>query len=34
VKAAIDIPLELMIVELGIWIVLAHSSVSGLNPPM
>jgi hypothetical protein len=34
VKAAIDTPLALMIVGLGIWIVLAPSSVSGLTPPM
>jgi len=34
VKAAIDTPLALMIVGLGIWIVLAPSSVPGLTPPM
>jgi predicted metal-binding membrane protein len=34
VKAAVDTPLALMIVGLGIWIVLAPSSVPGLVPPM
>jgi hypothetical protein len=34
VKAAIGTPLALMIVGLGIWIVLAPSSVSGLTRPM
>jgi predicted metal-binding membrane protein len=34
VKAAIDTPLALMIAGLGIWIVLAPSSVPGLTPPM
>jgi predicted metal-binding membrane protein len=34
VKAAVDAPLALMIVGLGIWIVLAPSSVPGLTPPM
>ncbi len=34
VKAAVDTPLALMIVGLGIWIVLAPSSVPGLSPPM
>jgi len=34
VKAAIDTPLALMIVGLGIWIVVAPSSVPGLTPPM
>jgi predicted metal-binding membrane protein len=33
-KAAVDVPLALAIVGLGIWIVLAPSSVSGLVPPM
>jgi len=33
-KAAIDVPLALAIVGLGIWIVLAPSSVPGLGPPM
>lgn len=32
--AAIDVPLEVAIVGLGIWIVLAPSSVPGLTPPM
>jgi len=34
VEAAVDIPLVLMIVGLGIWTVLAPSSVPGLAPPM
>jgi predicted metal-binding membrane protein len=33
-KAAIDVPLALAIVGLGIWVVLAPSSVPGLVPPM
>ncbi|MGH2757067.1 MAG: DUF2182 domain-containing protein [Actinomycetota bacterium] len=33
-KAAIDVPLALVIVGLGILIVLAPSSVPGLTPPM
>jgi predicted metal-binding membrane protein len=33
-KAAIDVPLALAIVGLGILIVLAPSSVPGLTPPM
>jgi predicted metal-binding membrane protein len=33
-KAAADVPLALVIVGLGIWIVLAPSSVPGLVPPM
>ena len=33
-KAAIDVPLALAIVGLGIWIVLAPSSVPGLGLPM
>jgi predicted metal-binding membrane protein len=33
-KAAVDVPLALVIVGLGIWIVLAPSSVPGLAPPM
>lgn len=33
-KAAIDVPLALTIVGLGILIVLAPSSVPGLTPPM
>ena len=33
-KAAIDVPLALAIVGLGVWIVLAPSSVPGLTPPM
>ena len=32
--AAVDVPLALVIVGLGIWIVLAPSSVPGLAPPM
>jgi predicted metal-binding membrane protein len=34
VRAAVDVPLALAIVGLGIWIVLAPSSVPGLVPPM
>ena len=33
-RAAIDVPLALAIVGLGIWIILAPSSVPGLTPPM
>jgi predicted metal-binding membrane protein len=33
-KAAVDVPLALAIVGLGIWIVLAPSWVPGLVPPM
>jgi hypothetical protein len=33
-KAAIDVPLALAIVGLGILIVIAPSSVPGLTPPM
>jgi predicted metal-binding membrane protein len=33
-KAAIDVPLALAITGLGIWIILAPSSVPGLTPPM
>jgi predicted metal-binding membrane protein len=33
-KAVVDVPLALAIVGLGIWIILAPSSVSGLTPPM
>jgi predicted metal-binding membrane protein len=33
-RAAVDVPLALAIVGLGIWIVLAPSSVPGLVPPM
>jgi predicted metal-binding membrane protein len=33
-KAAVDAPLALAIVGLGIWIILAPSSVPGLTPPM
>ena len=33
-KAAVDVPLALAIAALGIWIVLAPSSVPGLVPPM
>src|SRR5262245_13076508 len=33
-KAAVDVPLAVAIVGLGIWIVLAPSSVPGLMPPM
>jgi len=33
-KAAIDMPLALAIIGLGILTVLAHSSVPGLTPPM
>jgi len=33
-NAAIDVPLALAITGLGIWIILAPSSVPGLTPPM
>jgi predicted metal-binding membrane protein len=33
-KAAVDVPLALAIIGLGIWIVLAPASVPGLMPPM
>jgi predicted metal-binding membrane protein len=33
-RAVIDVPLALAIVGLGIWIILAPSSVPGLTPPM
>ena len=33
-KAAVDVPLALAIVGLGVWIVLAPSSVPGLVPSM
>ena len=33
-KAAIDMPLAIAIIGLGIWIVVAPSSVPGLVPPM
>jgi predicted metal-binding membrane protein len=33
-KAAVDVPLALAITGLGIWIILAPSSVPGLVPPM
>jgi predicted metal-binding membrane protein len=33
-KAAIDVPLAVAIVGLGIWILLAPASVPGLTPPM
>jgi predicted metal-binding membrane protein len=33
-RAAVDVPLALAIAGLGIWIVLAPSSVPGLMPPM
>jgi hypothetical protein len=33
-KAAIDVPLALAIIGLGILIVLTPSSVPGLTPPM
>jgi len=33
-KAAVDVPLALAIAGLGIWIILAPSSVPGLVPPM
>jgi predicted metal-binding membrane protein len=33
-KAAVDVPLALAIMGLGIWVILAPSSVPGLTPPM
>jgi len=33
-RAAADVPLALAIAALGIWIVLAPSSIPGLVPPM
>jgi predicted metal-binding membrane protein len=33
-RAAIDVPLAIAIVGLGVWIVLAPSTVPGLTPPM
>ena len=33
-KAAVDVPLAIAIVALGIWIILSPSSVPGLTPPM
>ena len=33
-KAAVDVPLALAIIGLGIWIILAPASVPGLVPPM
>jgi predicted metal-binding membrane protein len=33
-NAAVDVPLALAITGLGIWIILAPSSVPGLTPPM
>jgi hypothetical protein len=33
-KAAIDVPLGLAIIGLGIWIIMAPASVPGLVPPM
>src|SRR5262249_25549530 len=33
-QAALDVPLALAITRLGIWIILAPSSVPGLMPPM
>jgi predicted metal-binding membrane protein len=33
-RAAVDVPLALAIAALGIWIVLAPSSIPGLVPPM
>jgi predicted metal-binding membrane protein len=33
-RAAVDVPLALAITALGIWIVLAPSSIPGLVPPM
>ena len=33
-KAAVDVPLALAITGLGIWAILAPSSVPGLTPPM
>ena len=33
-KAAVDVPLAIAIVALGIWIILSPSSVPGLTPPI
>jgi predicted metal-binding membrane protein len=33
-RAAVDVPLALAIVGLGVWIVVAPSAVPGLMPPM
>jgi predicted metal-binding membrane protein len=33
-KAAVDVPLALAIVGLGIWIIIAPGSLPGLTPPM
>ncbi len=33
-KAALDVPLELAIISLGIWIILAPWPVPGLTPPL
>ena len=33
-KAAVDVPLALAIVGLGVWIIIAPWSVPGLTPPM
>ena len=33
-RAAVDVPVALAITALGIWIILAPSSVPGLMPPM
>jgi predicted metal-binding membrane protein len=33
-KAAIDVPLALAIIGLGVWIIVAPASVPGLTPPM
>jgi predicted metal-binding membrane protein len=34
IKAAVDVPLALAIIGLGIWIIMAPWSVPGLTPPM
>jgi hypothetical protein len=33
-KAAVDVALALAITGLGVWIILAPSSIPGLTPPM
>jgi predicted metal-binding membrane protein len=33
-RTAVDVPLALAIAALGVWIVLAPSSIPGLVPPM
>ena len=33
-NAAVDVPLAVAIIGLGIWIILAPASVPGLTPPM